>query len=32
VQFPETRAYVNRVERLKGIYRRAYGKELGLSA
>ena len=32
VQFPETRAYVNRVERLKGIYHRAYGKELGLSA
>jgi len=31
VQFAETRAYVNRVERLKGIYRRAYGKELGLS-
>jgi soluble lytic murein transglycosylase len=31
VQFPETRAYVNRVERLKDIYRRAYAKELGLS-
>jgi soluble lytic murein transglycosylase len=31
VQFAETRAYVNRVERLKDIYRRAYGKELGLS-
>jgi soluble lytic murein transglycosylase len=30
VQFPETRAYVDRVERLKGIYRRAYGSELGL--
>ena len=30
VQFPETRAYVSRVERLKGIYRKAYGKELGL--
>jgi soluble lytic murein transglycosylase len=30
VQFPETKAYVSRVERLKGIYRRAYGKELGL--
>ena len=30
VQFPETRAYVARVERLKGIYRRAYGSELGL--
>jgi soluble lytic murein transglycosylase len=31
VQFPETRAYVARVERLKGIYRRTYGGELGLS-
>jgi soluble lytic murein transglycosylase len=30
VQFPETRAYVARVERLKGIYRRTYGGELGL--
>ena len=30
VQFPETRAYVDRVERLKGIYRRAYANELGL--
>jgi peptidoglycan lytic transglycosylase len=30
VQFPETRAYVSRVERLKGIYRRAYATELGL--
>jgi soluble lytic murein transglycosylase len=30
VQFPETRAYVSRIERLKGIYRRAYGSELGL--
>jgi peptidoglycan lytic transglycosylase len=30
IQFPETRAYVDRVERLKGIYRRAYGSELGL--
>lgn len=29
VQFPETRAYVDRVERLKGIYRRAYASELG---
>ena len=28
VQFPETRAYVARVERLKGIYRRAYASEL----
>jgi soluble lytic murein transglycosylase len=31
VQFPETRAYVARVERLKGIYRRTYGAELGLT-
>ena len=31
VQFPETRAYIDKVERLKGIYRRAYGTELGLS-
>jgi peptidoglycan lytic transglycosylase len=31
IQFAETRAYVNRVERLKGIYRRAYTKELGLA-
>jgi soluble lytic murein transglycosylase len=30
VQFPETRAYVDRVERLKDIYRRTYGSELGL--
>jgi soluble lytic murein transglycosylase len=30
IQFPETRAYVSRVEKLKDIYRRAYGKELGL--
>jgi soluble lytic murein transglycosylase len=30
VQFPETRAYVSRVERLKGIYRRAYKAQLGL--
>ncbi len=30
VQFAETRAYVSRVERLKGIYRRAYGSALGL--
>jgi soluble lytic murein transglycosylase len=29
IQFSETRAYVDRVERLKGIYRRAYGSELG---
>jgi soluble lytic murein transglycosylase len=31
IQFSETRAYVDRVERLKGIYRRAYGRQLGLS-
>ncbi len=30
IQFPETRAYVEKVERLKGIYRRTYGRELGL--
>jgi soluble lytic murein transglycosylase len=29
VEFPETRAYVKRVEWLKGIYRRAYGSQLG---
>ena len=29
IQFAETRAYVERVERLKVIYRRAYGTELG---
>ena len=29
IQFPETRAYVNRVEDLKQIYRDAYGSELG---
>ena len=31
IQFPETRAYVSRVERLKDIYRRAYASDLGLS-
>jgi peptidoglycan lytic transglycosylase len=30
VQFPETRAYVDRIERLKGIYRRTYASQLGL--
>jgi peptidoglycan lytic transglycosylase len=30
IQFPETRAYVDKVERLKGIYRRAYARELGI--
>jgi peptidoglycan lytic transglycosylase len=29
IAFAETRNYVARVERLKGIYRRAYAKELG---
>jgi soluble lytic murein transglycosylase len=29
IQFSETRAYVDRVEDLKKIYRRAYGAELG---
>jgi soluble lytic murein transglycosylase len=29
IQFAETRAYVERVEELKKIYRRAYGEELG---
>ncbi len=29
IQFAETRAYVDRVEELKRIYRRAYGSELG---
>ena len=31
VQFSETRAYVKRVEDLKGIYRKAWGRELGLT-
>ncbi len=30
VQFPETRAYIDKVERLKGIYRRAYKRRVGL--
>jgi soluble lytic murein transglycosylase len=30
IRFSETRHYVDRVERLKGIYRRTYGSELGL--
>jgi soluble lytic murein transglycosylase len=30
IQFSETRAYVSRVERLKGIYLRAYSSQLGL--
>jgi soluble lytic murein transglycosylase len=31
IQFPETSAYVDKVERLKGIYRRTYPRELGLA-
>jgi len=30
IEFAETRAYVSRVERLQQVYRRAWGKELGL--
>jgi soluble lytic murein transglycosylase len=30
IQFSETRAYVSRIEKLKGIYRRAYASQLGL--
>jgi soluble lytic murein transglycosylase len=30
IRFPETRAYVDRVEDLKEIYREAYARELGL--
>ena len=29
IQFRETRAYVDRVEHLKGVYRKAYGSALG---
>jgi peptidoglycan lytic transglycosylase len=29
IQFPETLAYVHRVEHLKRVYRKAWGKELG---
>ena len=32
IQFAETRAYVKRVEHLKSVYRRAWGKELGLAS
>jgi soluble lytic murein transglycosylase len=32
IQFSETRAYVDRVEELKGIYRHAYGEDLSASA
>ena len=31
IQFPDTRAYVDKVESLKGIYRRTYPSELGYS-
>ena len=31
IQFAETRAYVDRVEHLKRVYRDAWGKELGLA-
>jgi peptidoglycan lytic transglycosylase len=31
IQFPETRAYVARVEKLEDIYRRAYASQLGLA-
>jgi soluble lytic murein transglycosylase len=31
IRFSETRQYVDKVERLKDIYRRAYAKELGLA-
>jgi soluble lytic murein transglycosylase len=31
IRFPETRAYVARVERLKDIYRKTYASQLGLS-
>jgi peptidoglycan lytic transglycosylase len=31
IQFSETRDYVDKVERLKGIYRRAYATQLGYS-
>jgi soluble lytic murein transglycosylase len=30
IQFPQTRYYVDKVERLKKVYTRAYGRELGL--
>ena len=32
IRFAETRSYVERVEKLKGIYRDAYAKQLGLSS
>ena len=32
IQFPVTQAYVDKVERLKGIYRRTYPKQLGYSS
>jgi hypothetical protein len=30
IAFPETRDYVERVERLRGVYADAYARELGL--
>ena len=30
IGYPETRAYVDRVERLKGIYRDVWGRQLAL--
>ncbi len=30
IQFPETRSYVDKVERMKAIYARTYAKQLGL--
>ena len=30
IEFPETRAYVDEVERVRRIYARAYGRDLGL--
>jgi hypothetical protein len=30
IQFPETRAYVEKVERLKAVYASAYADQLGL--
>ena len=32
IRFAETRSYVDRIEKLKGIYRDAYAKQLGLSS
>jgi soluble lytic murein transglycosylase len=32
IEFPETRAYIDRVEHLKRVYRNAYASELGLTS